>query len=119
MTSNRSGTMKGGGLAIIYKPGSGIKCVMIDNGEKRSFQFAVWKLEIKNKVLTAVGVYHPPTKHHVNDSNAVFITKCLEFTSDLQLGSKNIVILGDFNLHVNINQTLMPSNSLIWLRLPD
>ena len=69
--------------------------------EKGSFQFAVWKLEIKNKVLTVVGVYHPPTKHHVNDSNEVFITKFLDFMSDLQLESKNIVILGDFNLHVD------------------
>ena len=93
--------MKGGGLALIYKPGSGIKYVMVDNGEKRSFQFAVWKLEIKNKVLTVFGVYYAPTKHHVNDSNAVFITEFLDFMSDLQLESKNIVILGDFNLHVN------------------
>ena len=73
VTLNRSGTKKGGGLALTYKPGSGIKCTMMDKGEKSSFQFAVWKLEIKNKVLTVVGVYHPPTKHHANDSNAVFI----------------------------------------------
>ena len=45
VTSNRSGTMKGGGLALIYKPGSGIKCVMIDNGERF---FSVCSLEIGN-----------------------------------------------------------------------
>ena len=74
---------------------------MIDNGDQSSFQFAVWKLQIKNKVLTVVGVCHPPTKNHVNDSNAVFITEFLDLMNDLQLESKNIVILGDFNLHVN------------------
>ena len=37
VTSNRSGTKKGGGLALIYKPGSGIKCAMMDNGEKVLF----------------------------------------------------------------------------------
>ena len=46
VTSNRYGTIKGGGLALIYKPGSSINCAMMDNGEKSSFQFAVWKLEI-------------------------------------------------------------------------
>ena len=61
--SNRSGTKKGGGLAM----GSGIKCVPMENGEKCSFQFAIWKLEIGNKLLTVVGIYHPPTKHLVND----------------------------------------------------
>ena len=32
--SNRSGTKKGGGLAMVYKPRSGIKCVPMENGEK-------------------------------------------------------------------------------------
>ena len=35
--SNRSGTKKGGGLAKVYKPGSGIKCVPMENGEKVLF----------------------------------------------------------------------------------
>ena len=101
LPSNRTDTTKGGGLAIIYKAGSGIKCIMIDSGEKSSFQYAVWKLEIKNKVLTMIRVYHPPTNHHADDSNAKFITKVLDFMSDPQLESKNTVILGDFYLHVN------------------
>ena len=50
---------------------------MMDNGENSSFQFAVWKLEIKNKVLMVVGVYQPPTKQCANGSNAVFITEFL------------------------------------------
>ena len=35
--SNRSGTKKGGGLAMVYNPGSGIKCVPMENGEKVLF----------------------------------------------------------------------------------
>ena len=54
-----------------------------------------------NKVLTVVGIYHPPTKHFVNNSNAIFITEFLDFMSELQLSKKNIVILCNFNLHVN------------------
>ena len=101
VTSNKSGTKKGGGLAMVYKPGSGIKCILIENGEKSSLQFAVWKLEIRNKVLRVVGIYHPPTKHLANVSNAIFITGFLDFMGELQLSNKNIVILSDFNLHVN------------------
>ena len=93
--------MKGGGLAIIYKLGSGIKCVLMENGEKSSFQFAVWKLEIRNKVLTVVRIYHPPTKHLVNNSHAISITEFLDFMCELQLRSKNIVIIGNFNLYFN------------------
>ena len=48
-----------------------------------------------------VGVYHLPTKYHANDSNAVFIMAFLNFMCDLQLQSKNILILDNFNLHVN------------------
>ena len=48
VTSNRSGARKGGGLALIYKHGLGIKCVQMENGEKSFFQFAIWKLEIRN-----------------------------------------------------------------------
>ena len=95
VTSNRSGT-KAGGLALIYKSGFGIKCAMMDNGEKSSFQFAVLKLEIQNKVLTMVGICHPRTKYHVNDSNAVFIMEFFNFMCNLQLESKNSY-LGDFN----------------------
>ena len=73
MTSNRSGNKKGGGLTLIYKLGSGIKCAMMDSGEKSSFQFVVWKLEIQNKVLTVVRLYHPPTTYHAIDSNEVLI----------------------------------------------
>ena len=101
LTSNRSGTKKGGGLALIYKLESGIKCKMMDNGERSSFQFAVWKLDIKNNVLTAVRLYHPPTTHLAIDSNAVFIIEFWNHMCNIQLESKNIVILGDFSLHVN------------------
>ena len=37
VTSNRSGTKKGEGLALINKLGSGIKCAMMDNREKSFF----------------------------------------------------------------------------------
>ena len=56
-------------------------------------------------------MYHPPTKYLVNDSNVIFITEFLDFMGELQLSSKNIVILGDFNLHVNDKSgMLMPNN---------
>ena len=73
----------------------------MDNGERSSFQFAVWKLDIQNKILTVVGLYYLPTTHLATDSNAVFITESFNLVCNLQLESKNIVILGDFNLHVN------------------
>ena len=45
----------------------------MDNGEKSSFRFAFWKLEIQNKVLMVVGLYHPPTTYHAIDSNEVSV----------------------------------------------
>ena len=44
--SHRSGTKIGGGRAMVYKPGSGIKCVQMDNGEKSSF--SICNLETRN-----------------------------------------------------------------------
>ena len=101
LTLNRSGTKKGGGLALIYKLGSGTKYAVMDNGERSSFQFGVLELDIQNRVLMVVRVYHPPTTHHATDSNAVFIMEFLNLMCDLQLENKNMVILGDFNWHVN------------------
>ena len=66
---------------------------MMDNRERSSFQFVVQKLDIQNKVLTVVGLYHPPTTHHATDSNAEVITEVFNLMCDLQLESKNMVPL--------------------------
>ena len=54
-----------------------------------------------NKVLTVVGVYHPPNTHLATNANAVFIMEFFNLMCDLQLECKNIMILVDFNLHID------------------
>ena len=46
VTSNISGTKKGGGLATVCKPEAGIKCVLMENGEKKFF--SICSLETRN-----------------------------------------------------------------------
>ena len=55
--SNRTNQL-GGGLAIITKSQLGQH--KIEEGQKQSFQYAIWKITTKHDTMTAVAIYQPP-----------------------------------------------------------
>ena len=55
--SNRTNRL-GGGLAIMTKSQLGQH--KIEEGQKQSFQYAIWKITTKHDTMTAVAIYHPP-----------------------------------------------------------
>ena len=57
------------------------------------------KVEI-NRILIAC-VYHPPSTSAGQVTDSIFIEEFLDLVEDLVTKHKNLVILGDFNLHVN------------------
>ena len=54
--SNRTNQL-GGGIAIITKSQLGQH--KLDEGQKQSFQYAIWKISTKHDTLTVVVIYHP------------------------------------------------------------
>ena len=95
--SNRAGNKKGDGLALFYK--SEIKCKDVDLVIKNSFEYSSWKLCFNNKNLLVIGIYHPPNTR--NGSNQVFINEFLKMLVEAQSCNLQLIIMGDFNLHVN------------------
>ena len=57
---NRLGPKKGEGIALIHK--SHYPVQELENGNTITIEYAVWKIEIKNKSLHVFGIYHP---HHM------------------------------------------------------
>ena len=51
---------RGGGLAITST--TSIKIKLLENGEKSSLEYAVWKVGMNNSTMTLLAIYHPP--HH-------------------------------------------------------
>ena len=89
----------GGGLAIITKSQQGQH--KIEEGQKQSFQYAIWKISTKHDTITVVVVYHPPysTQHPI--TNAIFIDEITEWLLHVLTNHNNIIFAGDLNLHVN------------------
>ena len=90
---------KGGSIGIIYK--SNLKVKTLDSGLGKTFEFAVWQINLKNeKPVQLVGISHAPPselyKHIIMTFTDEFLEKYVEF------GVKyyNMLIVGDFNIHV-------------------
>ena len=54
------------------------------------------EVQVKNISLTLVGTYHPPSGNYLT-----FIDDFVEWITDPLAMDNNIIVLGDFNLHVN------------------
>ena len=94
---NRPGIKKGRGLALIHRNSTEISVEDSTGDDQRSFKYAIWKLSIKYKSIILVGVYHPPDLTTVNEFHDDF----LNFVDNLRSKYRNLVILGDFNIHIN------------------
>ena len=97
-TNNRVG-WKGGGIVLIYKKEYSFK--IIKNSTKSSFQYSIWSMNARNKHLTIIRLYHP-SYSPLNPTNNIFIDKITELLTEILPSSKNYIILGDFYLHVSI-----------------
>ena len=95
---NRQGR-HGGGTALIYKQPMTIK--IISKGVNRSFDYAIWDCNISNTAITVVGLYHPPYSGTNKCTDAMFLDDLAEFLEEVLTSYSNIIIAGDFNLHVD------------------
>ena len=102
-TSHRSG-QQGGGLVLVSN--NMLNVTNVDEQNKRTFQFAIWKVSCKEYTFKIIGVYHPPysTVNHCTD--AMFLDEFTKWLPDQLAKYKNVVIMGDINFHLNnVNET--------------
>ena len=92
---------RGGGLALLHK--TNLKVKRLSQHMSPSMELAVWKVTSSQMSLHIVGVYHPPDK-----SIPDFLDLFTEYIADLIAEHKNIVLVGDFNIHINDEDNLNP-----------
>ena len=89
---------RGGGIALTYK--EWIKAKHIDCGEKDTFEFLSAHLTLCTTTITILCIYHPQASTVNQTSNSRFIDEFLEFLTTFVPAHDNILIGGDFNLHI-------------------
>ena len=85
---------RGGGLGLVSRKSLQVK--LVDSRECSTFQVAKWNIGVEKLVLTVIGVYKPP-----NMSNSIFLEEFTEWIGLCIASDHNIIVAGDFNLHVN------------------
>ena len=59
------------GLAIVYNSDFDMK--LLSSGERDTFQFAIWRVEIENRTIIIVGVHHSLPSERFPHSNIQLI----------------------------------------------
>ena len=91
----RKGEKRGGGIAIVIKNNLNKKLLL--KLDKPEFEAAIWKINSENKLLHIMTIYRPP-----NASTITQFTDALCHTLENCLADyKNLLIVGDFNIHTN------------------
>ena len=98
LTSNRTGR-KGGSVAFIAK--SYLKVKEIGEGQLRSFQFCKWQVQMHHTIITLVSIYHQPYNNKTKVTNGEFLDEYMDCIAETVANDKNLLICGDYNLHVN------------------
>ena len=78
----------------------------------RSFEYTIWKLTVQSTSITIIVVYHPPYSEKILLTNAMFIDDITEFLAEALSQHQNIILAGDFNMHIN-NQDDPEANILM------
>ena len=63
-------------------------------------EYGIWSTRVRNRILTIAGLYHPPLGNTRNTPTRLLdqVSKLVQY---LFTNHKNLVLLGEFNVHVN------------------
>jgi hypothetical protein len=103
--SNPRCTGRGGGVAIIYR--SYLKITKFDIPSFPTFEALCIKVTISSKSYTILTIYRPPST-----SIAAFVSDFTSLLDNLNTQPSELIISGDFNIHVD-TPTLPTSSSFL------
>ena len=98
LTHDRKGRT-GGGIALVYK--QNLIVTMKEKGQLRSFEYLITSIRIRGTVIYLVIIYHAPYSKASRITTSNFVTDFANFLPDIIVKYNNILILGDFNLHLD------------------
>ena len=84
---------RGGGLALVHN--KEIKVKLKEQGSRRSFEFEKWQIDLDEKTIMVIGIYHPPSSGHNLIGNNMFIDDLTKWLAESLVNDKNIIIMGD------------------------
>ena len=85
---------KGGGLALVTK--QNLKVKREKHRIAMELEYAKWRVTLANSFLIILGVYRSP-----DASILQFLDIFIELLVNILTSNTNLVVLGDFNIHVN------------------
>lgn len=90
----------GGGTALLFR--DNINVNKFDGGERKSFEFSEWIIQYCSSKLRIIIVYRIPysTAHPIGAG--VFFEELSAYLESVIMSSEPLLIVGDFNIHVNI-----------------
>ena len=86
-------------LALIHS--TSIKVKKKSHRIMKSFENCIWKVSAKESTITLVAIYRLPYSNENQTTINVFLDKFTEWMTDLIAYERNILLLGNFNIHVN------------------
>ena len=70
-------------------------------GNQKMFQHAIWKVETHGNSVTCIVIYRPPYSSTNKETVTKFLNKFTEWLANILGLFSNMVVLGDFNVHIN------------------
>ena len=67
----------------------------------QTFEHTIWSIKASDTMSTVLAMYHPPYLEGAPITNAMFLDEVTDFLATFWVEYNNIIIPGDFSIHVN------------------
>ena len=104
---------RGGGVGLICR--SEYKPYLTKSGNKNSFEFAEFIIILNNIKFFIVMIYRPPYSTARPFTIASFINEFSVYLDTISFNSNNLIICGDFNIHVDVIENFYINSSFCLL----
>ena len=90
---------RGGEIGLIYL--GTFKVCKCKSKKTQTFEHTIWSMKANDTMSTVLALYHPPYSEKAPITNAMFLDEVTDFLATFLVEYNNIIIMGDFNIHVN------------------
>ena len=91
--------LRGGGTALFFR--DCLDVTRVNSSEESSFEFSEWLVSTPTVRLRVIIVYRPPYSHTHPVTISTSITEFANLLESVVLLNEQLLICGDFNIHVN------------------
>ena len=108
----RNNGQRGGGVGIMYKSCLDVRAISDDGMVFESFEYIMHLVKVGLKLIRIVTIYRPPPSSTNGLTMSKFTAEFTMFLEHLLLLPGQIVILGDFNFHIDDSSNVHASEFL-------